>query len=61
MGELAPLTRLISQRQETDVDVCPNTAEIDGGPTEIEIDDEPGEEAATVPRLRDPGEPIQQE
>ena len=61
MGELAPLTRPISPRQETDVDVCPNTAEIDGGPTEIEIDDEPGEEAATVPRLRDPGEPIQQE
>ena len=30
-------------------------------PAEIEIEDELGEEAATVPRLKDPGEPTQQE
>ena len=61
MGELAPLTRLVSPRQTVDIDVCPNTAVIGGVPIEIELDDEHGEEATTAPRLRDPGEPTQQE
>ena len=62
MGELATFTRLISLRQlPNSVDVCPNDAEIGHEPTEIEIGDEPGEEAASVPRVRDPGEPTQQE
>ena len=60
MGELAPLTRLVSPRQTADIDVCPNTAVIGSAPTEIEFEDEPSE-AVTVPRLRDPGEPTQQE
>ena len=62
MGELATLTRHISPRQlPNSVDVFPNEAEIGHEPGEIEIGDEPNEEAASVPRLRDPGEPIQQE
>ena len=61
MGELAPFTRPVSPRQTVDIDVCPNTAVIGGVPIEIELDDEHGEEATTAPRLRDPGEPTQQE
>ena len=60
MGELAPLTRPVSPRQTVDIDVCPNTAVMGSAQTEIEFEEEPSE-AVTVPRLRDPGEPTQQE
>ena len=52
MGELATLTRLISPRQlPNSVDVCPNEAEICHESCEIEIGDEPGDEAAPLYRV----------
>ena len=68
MRESATLTRPISPRPTAFIDVCPTTAvvrwgaaNLGGPPAEIEIEDELGEEVASVPRLRDPGEPTQQE
>ena len=51
----------ISPRLAAFIDVCTTTAVVGSRPAEIEIEDELGEEVASVPRLRDPGEPTQQE